>query len=76
MESSSHILVPKHSVASESEVRVLLEQFEITVDKLPIIKLSDPALASLQVRPGDVVKIARASPVTEKDENFYRRVVE
>lgn len=71
-----HMLVPRHSVASEAEVKQVLEKYGITVDKLPLIYLDDPAMKDIQTRPGDVVKIERNSLVTKKVENYYRVVVE
>ncbi len=72
----AHMLVPRHSVASEAEVKEVLEKYDITVDKLPLIFLEDPALANIEARPGDVIKIERNSPVTKKVEPYYRYVIE
>ncbi len=70
------MLVPRHSVASEAEVKQVSGQYSITVDNLPVIFLDDPALKGVQTRPGDVIKIERNSPVTRKVELYFRRVVE
>ena len=67
-----HILVPKHSIASEQEVKDMLAKYGKTADALPIISIDDPALKDLQVREGDVIKIERNSPVTNKVEAYYR----
>lgn len=76
MDLQAHMLVPRHSVASEAEVAKMLEQYGITVEKLPNIFLDDPALAGIETRPGDVIKIERNSPVTKKIEFYYRKVIE
>ena len=66
-----HILQPKHIKLKPDEVKKLLEQFNITVSQLPMIKLDDPALSEGCVK-GDVIKIIRK----EEDKiNFYYRVV-
>ena len=70
------MLVPRHSVASEAEVKQVNRQYSITADNLPVIFLNDPALKGVQTRPGDVIKIERNSPVTRKVELYFRRVVE
>ena len=72
----SHVLVPKHVIASEDEVRQLLESLKKPVESLPIIDSEDPGLRELNARPGDVVRVERLSPVTEKIEPYYRLVVE
>ncbi len=76
MSSFKHIFVPKHEVASQKEVDEMCKKFGITVEKLPLIKLSDPAIAGLEVVPGQVIKITRKSAVTKKDEDYYRKVIE
>ena len=76
MSSFKHIFVPKHEVASQKEVDEMCKKYGISVDKIPLIKLSDPALASLEAVPGQVIKIMRKSDVTKKEENYYRKVIE
>ena len=73
-EVGKHVLVPKHTKLSDKELEKLLEQYKITVEELPMIKLKDAALSSLDVEIGDVVSIERKSP-TAKNTVFYRRVV-
>ena len=70
-----HILVPKHSLASESETNELLEKFNITKKQLPAIKSDDPAVEKLNPKVGDIIKIIRDSPVHGKSV-FYRAVVD
>lgn len=68
-----HILVPKHRKLSEKEIKDLLEQHKITVNELPSIQKSDPALAELDAEEGDVIRIERDSPTAGKTV-FYRGV--
>ena len=70
-----HILIPQHKKVSEKEKKDILEKYHITVNELPSIRKSDPALAGMDVQPGDVVRIERISP-TAGDVSFYRGVVD
>jgi len=69
-------LVPKHSIASDAEVAALTERMGKPVEMLPIIDLEDPALSGMDAKSGDVVKIERNSPITQKVELYYRFVTE
>jgi DNA-directed RNA polymerase subunit H len=69
-----HILIPKHMKVSEKEKEKLLEQYNISLKELPRIPKTDAAIASLNVKPGDVIKIVRQSP-TANEAVFYRVVV-
>ncbi|MGC1120103.1 MAG: DNA-directed RNA polymerase subunit H [Candidatus Methanofastidiosia archaeon] len=61
-----HELVPKHIVLAEEEVEKLLQTYNITRDKLPLMKAADPVVKAIGARPGQVVKIIRkASPAGE-----------
>lgn len=70
-----HFLVPKHEVLSEEEVKLLLEKYNTTKDKLPKIYQADKGLKDLKVKVGDVIKITRKSP-TAGSAVYYRVVVE
>lgn len=70
---SKHVLVPKHAKVGEKELKEVLDKFGIEVENLPRIFLKDPALESLDVKEGDVVKIIRKS-ATAGEAVFYRRV--
>lgn len=72
----SNNLVPKHSIASDSEVAELVARLGKPVELLPEIVESDPALSGLGAKPGDVIKIERKSPITRKVELYYRITVE
>ncbi|MBU6998939.1 MAG: DNA-directed RNA polymerase subunit H [Theionarchaea archaeon] len=61
-----HELVPEHVVLEEEEVEDLLQIYNITRDKLPLIKAADPVVKAIGARPGQVVKIIRrGSPAGE-----------
>lgn len=72
---SKHILVPKHSKLSDSEKNKLLEKYNINVLELPKILKEDPAIAKLDVKVGDVIKIERKSK-TAGTSDYYRVVIE
>ncbi|MDP3990453.1 MAG: DNA-directed RNA polymerase subunit H [archaeon] len=61
MDALKHSLVPKHSKLSDNEKAVLLEKYAAELKQLPRIYGSDPALSSLSVKEGDIIKIERAS---------------
>ena len=67
-------LVPKHTKLSETEKNKLLEKHSITVKELPKIFIDDPAIAALNLKAGDVVKIERSSP-TAGTTVYYRGVI-
>jgi DNA-directed RNA polymerase subunit H len=69
-----HILIPKHSKLSDSQKEKLLEKYNISIKELPRILKTDPAISSLDVKPGDVIKIIRKSQ-TAGEAIFYRVVV-
>ena len=70
-----HTLIPKHSKLSNSQKEKLLEKYNISVRELPKLLRTDPAIASLDPKPSDVIKIVRKSP-TASEAIFYRVVVD
>ncbi|MBI5635851.1 DNA-directed RNA polymerase subunit H [Candidatus Micrarchaeota archaeon] len=76
MTHAHHVLVPKHSVASGSEVEKVLKEYSITLESLPLIDANDPGLAGLSAKAGDVVKIDRTSPASGETTPFYRLVIQ
>ncbi len=72
---TKHVLVPKHEVLSEEEKEKLLKELNIEFKQLPKIKINDPAIKHLKVKPGDVIKITRSSPIAGKT-IYYRGVIE
>lgn len=69
----NHILVPVHEKISDEEKTALFEKFNITERELPRILQTDAALAGLDVKLGDVIKITRKSP-TAGVSIYYRGV--
>ncbi len=56
-----HFLVPKHSKVSEAEKKKLLGDYNISGKDLPKILKTDSAIASLNVKESDIIKIERKS---------------
>ncbi|MBI2575428.1 DNA-directed RNA polymerase subunit H [Candidatus Woesearchaeota archaeon] len=69
-----HVLVPRHQKLSEREKDELLQRYAITTSELPRIIKTDPVLAGLNAKPGDVLIISRKS-ATAGASTFYRVVV-
>lgn len=72
---NKHFLVPKHTKISEAEKKKLLETYNINFTALPKILKDDPAIAKLNLKAGDVVKIERESK-TAGNTVYYRVVIE
>jgi DNA-directed RNA polymerase subunit H len=70
----NHVLVPKHTKLSVKEKEELFKKYNISLKELPKIKKDDPAIANLDVKEGDVIKITRISDTAGEIE-FYRGVV-
>ena len=70
-----HELVPKHYIASEEEVREVLEYYGISKTDLPRIHRDDPAVRVLGAKPGQVIRVERESKTAGKT-NYWRLVVE
>ena len=68
-----HILQPKHSKLSPKEVKELLLKYNISVNQLPMIKLTDAALPPGS-KVGDIIKIERK--IDDGKSSYYRIVVE
>jgi DNA-directed RNA polymerase subunit H (RpoH/RPB5) len=71
---TKHVLVPKHSIVSEAEHKKLLQKYKLAGHELPRILKTDPSVAHLKPKEGDVIKIIRNSQTSGKAV-FYRRVV-
>lgn len=74
-----HVLVSEHHLLTEEEAEQVLSQLKVERDKLPKIKLDDPAiqyLASIHgdIKEGSVVKIIRKSE-TAGEFVVYRLVI-
>lgn len=73
-EGIKHFLVPKHELLSKEDATAILTQYKITVNELPKIKITDPAIKHMPAKPGDVIKISRKS-VSASETVFYRGVI-
>ena len=74
--SVSHSYVPKHEIATDSELEELLAKFQITVDELPLMKSDDVMAKALGAKPGQVVKITRKLKKSGAEDVFLRNIVE
>ncbi len=72
---TKHILVPKHTKLSDKEKKEVLESYNVTLDDLPRIRISDPAIKHLHPKVGDMIKVLRKSP-TAGESVFYRGVID
>ena len=69
-----HILQPKHIKLKEKEEEELLESLNISKAQLPKILSTDPGLPE-ECSVGDIIKIERKEPESEKTNVYYRVVV-
>ena len=60
---------------SEAQKEKLLEKYHISAKELPRMLKTDAAIAALNVKPGDVIKIIRTSE-TAGEALFYRVIVD
>jgi DNA-directed RNA polymerase subunit H len=70
-----HEMVPIHVIAEESEIQLVLDHYGINKTHLPRIQSKDPAARVLGARPGQVLRVERASP-TAGVAFYYRLVVD
>jgi DNA-directed RNA polymerase subunit H (RpoH/RPB5) len=70
---TKHMFVPEHIKLSPAEKDEILNNYGISFKHLPRISISDPAIANLSVKKGDVIKIVRKSK-TAGEIIFYRGV--
>ena len=73
-QATKHILIPKHSKLSEKDKKKLFERYNVGYKELPKILKTDSAIAHLDVKSGDIIKIERKSPTAGKS-IFYRGVI-
>jgi len=74
VDTTSHELVPEHTLLEEPALEEVLDEYDIDRTDLPKIKRGDAALPA-EAEPGDVVKIVRDSRTTD-EAVVYRLVVE
>ncbi|MBD3407672.1 MAG: DNA-directed RNA polymerase subunit H [Candidatus Lokiarchaeota archaeon] len=70
-----HHLVPRHRIAEDDEINLLLNFYGITRSELPRIIRDDPAVKVLGARPGQVIRIERDSLVAGIT-YYYRLVID
>ena len=68
-----HELVPKHWIANDDEVEMILTHYKIDKIQLPRIASDDPAVKVLGALPGHVLRIERES-LTSGHSYYYRFV--
>ena len=73
-EVSQHFLVPKHVRLPKTQTDALLLKLGITIDQMPVILTTDPAVKEIRAKENDLIKIIRDSPTAGKTV-YYRRVV-
>jgi len=74
IETKNHFLVPKHIMLSKEQAAELLKKYNLTLDQLPKISVSDPGIEEFNPEKEEIVKIVRTSPTAGKSV-YYRRVV-
>ena len=70
----SHELIPEHEKLSEREASALMKKYNLTLREIPKILVSDPAIAHLDPKEGDVIVVERNSR-TAGETVYYRGVV-
>ena len=70
---------PKHEKLSASQAKRQLKDINVSLDELPLIRRTDPAIMQLleegvTIEVDDVIKITRSSK-TGGDVPYYRRVI-
>ncbi|MCX6749220.1 MAG: DNA-directed RNA polymerase subunit H [Candidatus Pacearchaeota archaeon] len=69
-----HILQQKSTKLKEKEAQEILEKLNISKAQLPKVLLTDPGLPE-ECSVGDVIKIERKEPDSDKLNPYYRVVV-
>jgi DNA-directed RNA polymerase subunit H (RpoH/RPB5) len=67
---SKHKMVPRHTIVGDAEKQELLKRYNITLNHLPRMLITDPMAKFLDAKVGDVVKIVRESPTAGKATYF------
>jgi DNA-directed RNA polymerase subunit H len=72
-----HVLVPKHRLLSEAEIRELVEVDKIGLNKIPKISTLDPVCKRMAAKQGDVVEVTRKVMIENQliDEEISYRFV-
>lgn len=72
---TKHELIPIHEKLSEQEKEKLFSELNVNFKDMPKILKKDPAIAEIETKAGDIIKITRKS-TTAKETVFYRGVVD
>ena len=72
---STHFLIPKHELLTKEESAQVLARFNSSPAQLPYIQSTDAIVKEIGAKPGDFVRITRASE-TSGTSTYYRYVVE
>lgn len=70
----SHELVPKHEIMTPEEIEEFLTKYKIKKHQIPKILETDPAVKTIQAKPGDIIRIIR-NPELGEDGYYYRYVI-
>ncbi|MGM5483971.1 MAG: DNA-directed RNA polymerase subunit H [Nanobdellota archaeon] len=74
MEKLDHDFIPKHEKIEQKEKEEFLKKYNTSLQSMPKIAKKDPAIAHLDVKVGDIIKITRKSE-TAGETVFFRGVV-
>ena len=74
IEEIKHILIPKHELLSDADKKKVLEKYNVTINDLPKILITDAAIKHLSVKSGDIIQVTRVS-LTAGHSIYYRGVV-
>lgn len=66
-------LTPKHVLLSASDAKKAIKRYNLQVEKLPKIKVTDPQAKALNAKAGQIVEITREDPTGKYP--YYRYVV-
>ena len=69
------MLVPKHELMTPDESAAVLKKYNSAPHEFPFVLSTDPAAKSIGAKPGDFLKVTRASE-TAGETVYYRYVVE
>jgi DNA-directed RNA polymerase subunit H len=72
---STHFLVPKHELLTKEESAQTLARCNSSPSQFPYIQSTDPIAKEVGAKPGDFIRITRASE-TAGTSTYFRYVVE
>lgn len=61
---TEHDMVPQHIVMGKEEGEAVMETYRARKRDMPLIKTTDPVAKYYNMKPGEIVKIIRPSPIT------------